>query len=193
MNGTPITERIMLEVIEHEGIVPQAYKDSRGIWTWGVGVTDASGHRVGRYIGNPVSIERCLEVYEWLLRERYLPAVLRAFEGIALSEAQLGGALSFHWNTGAIENATWVETFMRGNADLAYRQFMNWSSPREIIPRRRAEQALFFKGKWASDGIVPVYMAVSRWRKQPIDPVLVDIRTTLRIVVAGAGQERAAA
>jgi GH24 family phage-related lysozyme (muramidase) len=189
----PITERIMLEIIEHEGIVPQAYKDSVGVWTWGVGVTDASGHRVKRYRNNPQTIERCLEVYEWLLRVKYLPAVLRAFDGHDLSEAELGAALSFHWNTGAIERATWVKSFMVGKRTLAMAQIMNWCKPPEIRTRRRAEQRLFFKGLWSSDGIVPVYTGVTRWRARPTNPVEVDIRAALRAVVAGAADERQAA
>ena len=97
-----ITPRIAAELIAHEGIVREAYKDSVGVWTWSIGVTDASGHLVGRYKDNPQSLERCFEIFEWLLRTRYLPAVQEAFAGHELKEHELGGALSFHYNTGAI-------------------------------------------------------------------------------------------
>ena len=33
-----LTRRTLLELVYHEGIVLEAYKDSKGIWTWGIGV-----------------------------------------------------------------------------------------------------------------------------------------------------------
>lgn len=189
----PLTTRIMLEIIEHEAIVCEAYKDSVGVWTWGVGVTAASGHNVyPRYRKNPSSIERCLEVYEWLLRTKYLPEVLRAFERTTLSEAQLGAALSFHWNTGAILLADWVKSLRRGDAKSARREFMNWCSPREIIARRKAERDLFFDGRWTSDGRVLVYDRVNQGPlANPIwsSAKQVDIRPQLIEVCAKAGAE----
>lgn len=171
-----LTQRTMLEIAEHEGIVTQAYKDSVGVWTWGIGVTDASGHSVGRYKGKPQTLERCIEVAEWLMREKYLPAVLEAFRGVKLSESQMAASLSFHYNTGAIKRAQWVQLVRMGQLDRAREAFMQWSKPPEIIKRRRAERDLFFEGRWAGDGIVLVYDKVSAIRKQPINPRLVDIR-----------------
>ena len=57
-----VTLRMACEVIGHEAIVQEAYKDSKGIWTWGIGVTSASGHSVERYRDNPQPIERCIEI-----------------------------------------------------------------------------------------------------------------------------------
>ncbi|MEL7784078.1 hypothetical protein AAG607_13710 [Citromicrobium bathyomarinum] len=181
-----LSERTLLEIIEHEAIVREAYKDSKGIWTWGVGVTNDSGHDVfPRYHRKPATLEKVLAVFEWLLRTKYLPEVRRAFEGVTLSEAQLAGALSFHWNTGSIGEAFWVKSFLAGNLDAAYREFMNWSTPQEIIGRRRLERALFFKGTWTSDGFVTLIERVHRngnpdWssRRQ------IDIRPQLRAAFA---------
>ena len=69
-NSSDITERVALELIQHEAIVQEAYKDSKGIWTWGVGVTSASGHSVERYKDNPQPLAKCLAVEVWLLREK---------------------------------------------------------------------------------------------------------------------------
>ena len=157
-----ITKRIMLEIIEHEAIVPEAYKDSVGVWSWSAGVTAASGHQVyPRYRKNPATIYRCLEVYEWLLRTVYLPQVLRTFAGRSLTECQLGAALSFHWNTGAIDIAAWVKSWLRGDIKQAHSEFLNWSKPIEIVGRRKLERALFFKGSWSSDGLVTFIPRVS--------------------------------
>jgi len=148
-----ITVRSHMEIICHEAIVLQAYKDSVGVWTWGVGVTDKSGHKVHpRYLGNPQTITRCLEVYEWLIRTKYLPEVRAAFGRVQLNEHQLAAALSFHWNTGAIHRASWVDSFKRGNVGQAKHEIMNWRKPAEIIKRREAERDLFFDGRWTSRG-----------------------------------------
>lgn len=160
--ATGLTERMLLEILEHEAIVLEAYKDSVGVWTWGGGVTDASGHKVGRYKDAPATMQRALEVYEWLLREKYLPTVLAAFKGVNLTEAQLAAALSFHWNTGAIERADWVTLFKAGKSAAARAAFMSWSKPTSIIPRRKAEQRLFFDGIWSGNGIITLYQQVSK-------------------------------
>lgn len=153
----PITARIALELISHEAIVQEAYKDSVGVWTWAVGVTNASGHQVHpRYVDNPQDLRKCIEVTLWLMREKYLPTVLKAFTP-PLTEAQLGAALSFHYNTGAIRKATWVKLFNEGDVAGAKLAIMNYRKPAEIISRREKERDLFFDGKWSNDGKAMVY------------------------------------
>lgn len=152
-----LTRRVALEIIGHEAIVPEAYKDSVGVWTWGIGVTNASGHNVDRYKDNPQPIERCLEVFLWLLREKYIPSVVKAFTGFILTEAQFAAALSFHYNTGAIGRASWVTKAKAGDIAGAARSIMDWRKPPEIIGRREKERDLFFKSQWSQDGKATVY------------------------------------
>lgn len=151
--ASKLTARGAIELIGHEAIVRECYKDSVGVWTWGIGVTNASGHTVyPRYKDNPQSIAHCLEIFIWLLNTKYLPDVLAAFAGRDLNEAQLAAALSFHYNTGAIKRADWVKSWMNGQPVTARKEFMNYRKPVEIIPRREKERDLFFDGKWSSDG-----------------------------------------
>lgn len=153
-----LTPRIALELIAHEGIVKEAYRDSTGVWTWSVGVTNASGHEVfPRYKDAPQPLERCIAVYVWLLTTRYLPAVLAAFGSYDLTEAELGAALSFHWNTGAIARANWVQLVLAGNSAGARAAIMDWAHPASLAARRTREQALFFEGTWSNDGQALVY------------------------------------
>lgn len=153
----PITLNVALEIVGHEAIVQEAYLDSGNVWTWSVGITNASGHTVyPRYKDNPQPIEKCLEVYLWLLRERYAPAVLKAFAGHQLTEYQFAAALSFHYNTGAIGRADWVKLFLDG-ADASRERFMDWRRPPSIIPRREKERNLFFDGEWSNDGHATVF------------------------------------
>ncbi len=62
---TKVTYKVALEVLTHEAIVRQAYKNPGDVWTWSVGLTSATGHKVERYIGKPQSLTHCLRVYAW--------------------------------------------------------------------------------------------------------------------------------
>lgn len=159
---TGLSKRTMLELASHEGLVQEAYKDSKGIWTWGIGVTSASGHKVLRYKDNPQPISKVIEIFKWLVETKYLPAVKEAFGAIVLTEAQLAAALSFHYNTGSIKKASWVRSYRAGNIGLARKQFMDWRKPSEIIPRRQKECDLFFDGVWSNKGLVNVYTQVNK-------------------------------
>lgn len=157
LNNDPLTMRVLLETIEHEAIVREAYKDSVGVWTWSVGLTAAAGVDPLAYKDKPAPLSECLAAFVTRVRRKYLVEVQKAFAGRSLTEAQLAAALSFHWNTGAIGKADWVASWMAGNATVARKEFMNWSSPASIVPRRTKERDLFFDGKWAQTGMSTVY------------------------------------
>ncbi len=162
MPSKGLTKRGLLELVSHEGIVKEAYKDSVGVWTWGIGVTSNSGHTVyPRYKDNPTSINRVLEIFKWLVETKYLPDVIEVL-GEGLLEHEVAAAVSFHYNTGAIKTAEWVKTWKTGDTNLARRQFMNWKKPESIIPRREKERDLFFDGKWSGDGKALVYEGVKK-------------------------------
>jgi lysozyme len=150
----PLTKRALIELVCHEGIVLEAYRD--------IGVTDASDHKVGRYIDNPQTIAKVVEIFKWLLETRYLPDVLKAFEGVKLNEHQLAAAVSFHYNTGAIGRASWVKSFKEGNRTQARKEFLDWRKPPEVFNRRKKEAALFFDGLWSNNGLATVYTQVSK-------------------------------
>lgn len=146
-----ITKNLALEVAHHEALVRRAYKDSVGVWTWSIGVTNHTGHKVERYIDKPATLERCLEVWLWAL-QKYVDDVNEVFEGYNLTEEQFTAAVSFHYNTGGIRKASWVNAFKNGDLRDAKRRFMLWNKPKEIVGRRKAECDLFFKGKWSNTG-----------------------------------------
>lgn len=179
----PLTYKIAVEVASHEAIIRQAYKDSVNVWTWSAGLTSMSGHKVERYIGNPQTMRRCLEVYIWAL-DNYADVVRSVFEGVELSEHEMGGALSFHWNTGAIARATWAKRFKAGDRAGARQAFMNYRKPEAIIPRREKERDLFFDGKWSGKGRVVEYTRLTS-RHTPIwsSAVNVDVSAMLRPII----------
>ncbi|MDX1819307.1 MAG: hypothetical protein R3197_00295 [Paracoccaceae bacterium] len=181
-----ITLRVALEVVCHEAIIRQAYKDSVGVWTWSAGLTSASGHDVTRYINNPQPMQKCLEVYIWALK-RYADDVREAFYGRELTEAQFAAALSFHWNTGAIKRASWVKSWLAGDVSGARKAFMAWRKPPEIIERREKERDLFFDGKWSNDGTVAEYTRLTS-KHMPVWSSMVrrDVRAELTALLAAS-------
>lgn len=172
-----LTPRIVGELLAHEGLVPEAYRDSRGVWTWSVGITSASGHRVERYRDNPQSLGRCLEVFVWLLTTRYLPAVLAAFGAFEPEEHHLAAALSFHWNTGAVARAVWLKRFLAGDSG-ARGAMLDWRRPPEVLPRRRKERDLFFDARWSGDGSALLY-EVAKPSYRPVHPRRVEVAPLL--------------
>ena len=72
-----LTRRVALEVASKEDCVLEAYLDSENVWTWGFGLTVASGHNPMRYRGRPSSMDRAVEVYIWALR-RYAQQGMKA-------------------------------------------------------------------------------------------------------------------
>lgn len=182
-----LTVRGAIELIGHEAIVREAYKDSVGVWTWGIGVTNASGHNVDRYKDSPQPVAKCLEVFVWLLRTRYIPAVEAAFSGHALNEAQFAAALSFHYNTGAIASADWVKQWKQGEIAQARTAFMNWRKPASIIPRREKERDLFFDGRWSGDGKATVYPVLKpSYQPDFRKPQRIDVTADVAALIGGA-------
>lgn len=156
---TELTPKAVAYSLSEEGMVREAYKDNTGVWTWAGGVTNASGHEVyPRYLDKVQTLEKCLEVTIWLMRERYLPAVRKAFAGHELTEAQLAAAVSFHWNTGAITNTGWVRDVLAGKP-ISARSFLisHYLNNGTLAARRKREAALFFDGVWPASLLCPVY------------------------------------
>ena len=155
-----LTPRSLAETAHHESACLEAYKDSGGTWTWGIGVTDASGHTVSRYKDHPTDLQTVLSVYAWLVATRYGPQVVRAFAPYHLSEAQFAAALAFHYNTGAILKTSWPWLVKSGSPQAARMVLEgNYLNGGLLKGRRAAEAALFFDEKWAGDGkltILPV-------------------------------------
>ena len=154
---TGVTERVALEVFGHEAIVREAYKDSEGVWTVFGGLTKYAGINPLDYKDKPASMEFAVSKTMERIIKKYAPEVIQAFQGRVLSEAQFAAALSFHWNTGAIGRADWVQSWLDGELTKARSEFMNWRKPSSIIERREKERDLFFNGTWTNDGMTLEY------------------------------------
>lgn len=151
----------------HEGIVPAPYKDSVGVWTYGIGHTAAAGApdpaKMPR--GMPDDMDAALRaVFEVFRKDlpKYEDGVRRAVK-VPLTQAQFDALVSFHYNTGAIGRASFVKRLNAGDMAGAAAGMMAWSKPSEIIPRRRSERDLFAKGVYPT-GKVTVWRVDSNGR-----------------------------
>ena len=136
----------------HEGIVPAPYRDSVGVWTYGIGHTLGAGYPDPEKMlrGMPSSLDAALrDVFDLFRRDvaKYEAAVNRAVK-VPVTQAQFDALVSFHYNTGAIGRASLVKRLNAGDVGGAATGMMAWSKPAEIIPRRKAEQALFAHGTY---------------------------------------------
>lgn len=145
-----LTPRGAAYLVHEEAVVPEAYLDSKGVWTWGVGLATTGGYNIAQYKDNPQPVSVCLKAFLDAVNKKYLPAVFGAFT-VALSENQLAAALSFHYNTGAIGSTSWVKMVnagdMKGAQAFLVSHYLNNGL---LTDRRKREAALFFNGAWPS-------------------------------------------
>ena len=145
----------VLEIVEHEGVVPAPYFDSVGVETYGVGHTAAAGGPDPATMrkGMPADVDRevlrALELFDRDLDE-YEARVNDAIK-VPLKQHQFDALVSFDFNTGGIYRAKLTRAINRGDPD-AWRHFMGWLRPKEIIKRRKAEMNLFRTGRYDANG-----------------------------------------
>lgn len=177
-----ITERGVLEIAEHEGLVLGPYLDSVKVWTYGAGHTAAAGgpdpSKMPRVDTRKWSDE---QVSEELLKivnlfdidlDKYEARVRGAIK-VPLKPHQFDALVSFDFNTGGIYKAELTKQINRG--DKSGSGFMGWLKPKEIIKRRKSERDLFRTGNYDANGDdIPVYDA------------LPDGRTRFRMAIDGA-------
>ncbi|SUZ32935.1 Lysozyme RrrD [Roseibaca ekhonensis] len=155
-----MTDRGLLALTRHEGIVPGPYLDVVNVWTFGVGHTAAAGPpdpaKMPR--GMPADLEAGLREAFQIFRAdlaRYEADVRRAVK-VPLAPHEFDALVSFHYNTGGIARATLTRHLNAGDRDAAAGAFLNWRKPAAIIPRREAERDLFRDGRYPA-GSIPVW------------------------------------
>jgi lysozyme len=157
-------------IAAHEGVVTRAYRDAVGVWTIGVGHTAAAGGLVPKK-GMTITRAKALEIlardlpkYETGV-DRILPPSLTLPRkgGGDEGSACFDGAVSFHFNTGAIRKARWPALLKAGDAAAAEKSLKQWNKAGGRVlaglTRRRAEEAdLIFRGAYpaAIDGTAAV-------------------------------------
>lgn len=144
-----------MEIVAHEAIVLTTYKDSKAVPTLGVGHTKSAGGIDPAKFTGKLKVQEAFDMFRADLA-KFEKRVNAAFK-VPLKQHEFDAAVSFDFNTGAIHNATWVKLFNQGDRAGAIKAIMNWSKPKEIIPRRQKEQKLFSTGLYSADGTALVY------------------------------------
>jgi len=163
----------IVALVIHEGIVPGPYRDSVGVWTYGVGHTFGAGPPYPAHMarGMPADLDKALrDVFALFVHDlaKYERDVTRALR-VPVAQYEFDALVSFHYNTGAISRAKITSHLNAGFRLKAAAAFMSWSKPVEIIPRRKAEQALFASGTYPQGratfwGVTPAGGGI--WRPQ---------------------------
>lgn len=156
-----ISTKGLIELAGHEGIVLEPYKDSVGVWTIGVGHTKAAGPPDPK-TSRKLELHEAIDLFKHDLKS-YVRDVNQVVK-IGINQHQFDALVSFHYNTGGIEEAALVQSLNAGHVDLAGEQFMNWRRPPSIIKRRKKEQRLFQHAVYSNRGEVPLYSATSDGR-----------------------------
>jgi lysozyme len=168
------SDRGLLALARHEGVVPAPYLDVAGVWTYGIGHTAAAGApdpaRMPR--GMPVDLDAGVAQAFRLFRAdlaRYEAEVLRAVT-VPLEPHEFDALVSFHYNTGAIARAALTRALNRGDLAGAGAAFMNWLKPASLRQRREAERDLFLHDRYP-EGAIPVWAADAEGRVDFSRPV----------------------
>jgi lysozyme len=154
-NNMEVSDEGLLEIAEHEGVVPVPYWDSVGILTYGIGHTKNAGgiDPASMSLAMPANIEKAidhaLEVFRTDIAS--YEARVNAAIKVPLSQFEFDALVSFDFNTGGIYRAKLSKRINAGDPDAAD-SFMGWISPPEIRKRRTAEMDLFVTGEYDANG-----------------------------------------
>lgn len=135
-------------LMQREGVRTRAYRDSKGIWTIGVGHTANAGPPIPKP-GMAITRE---EVDELLSRDlvRYENIVNRNVR-VPLTQGQFDALVSICFNveTALSPKSTIVKRLNKGDYRGAAKAIMLYNKPPEIIDRRESEQQQFIRATYA--------------------------------------------
>lgn len=102
-----------------EGRSLRAYKDAVGVWTIGFGNTNADASVLGFKIeaGKTITAQQAENLLQIAVRNRYEPDVNKRLPNAPQNVYDM--SIDFHYNTGAINKATWVKDYLAGRGAKA--------------------------------------------------------------------------
>lgn len=165
MTTMRLSDRGLLEIAEHEGIVPAPYLDSVGVWTFGIGHTAGAGDpdparlpkampEPGMHLLNAIDTAINLFRHDVQSYEQRVNAAIR----VPLEQHEFDALVSWDFNTGGAtfrsksgRPARLISAVNAGDRQ-ASRHFFGWLRPPEIRKRRAAERRLFETGDYDANG-----------------------------------------
>lgn len=142
-------------LIQREGFRLKAYRDTKGIWTIGVGHTSAAG----KPFVTPGMVITKAEVDSILAQDLVqFEEAVRGSVHVSLSQGQFDALVSLAFNIGAggFRKSTVVRQLNAGNYRAAADAFLMWNKPPEILGRRKAERKQFLDATPAGAPGAPV-------------------------------------
>lgn len=138
------------KIADREGLRTTAYRDTRGIWTIGVGHTSAAGDP-DVYEGLTITREEALAIFAKDIApvEDCINQTIR----VPLEQHQFDAFASITFNIGdhGFATSSMARDTNAGNLDAVYDDIMKWNKPPEIIGRRKQE-ADQWEGQVGPDG-----------------------------------------
>lgn len=140
---TRMSSNGLKQLADREGVRTRAYRDTRGIWTIGVGHTSAAGPP-NVYDGLVLSQDQVMDLFAKDVSQ-YETAVARAIK-VDLSQNQFDALVSICYNigVGAFASSSMVRDINAGaSANVIDNDIMKWNKPEEILGRRQSERDEF--------------------------------------------------
>lgn len=130
---------------EREGCELEAYYDSVGVCTIGVGHTAAAGEPIPE-MGMSLTQEEADNLLEsdLVAYEDCVNSVVT--QSMTQPEYDAFVSICFNIGQGAFVSATFVERFNAGDHDGCAEAILWWDTPGEILPRRQGEYVQFLGG-----------------------------------------------
>lgn len=132
---------------EREGLRLEAYQDTQGVWTIGLGHTSAAGPPEV-WPGMTITEDEAQAIFvndsETFAKEcRHLVIV-------PLEQWQLDSLASFVYNIGSsgFAGSTVLRELNKGNYEAAGESMMMWNLPPEVVTRRRGESEQFLNARY---------------------------------------------
>lgn len=157
----------LLFLAENEGAVLCPYVDSVGVWTIGIGHTASAGPPDPQDVQGNLSMDEVLSLFATDI-VKYEDRCNK-YITVSVAQHEFDAAVSFDYNTGAIDSAFWVDSLNAGDRQAAGEQIMNWTSPPEVTSRRQREQNLFVHGDYDEPFVISV------WEDYPGTPTAVTV------------------
>lgn len=168
MFANRVSPRAVFTLALHEGVVPTRYYDVAKVATWGVGHTRAAGGLDPERMPLEMPTGKALDTQllkAWAVFEKdlikYTREVLKAFGD--LTQNELDGLVSWHFNTGGAFTSSAVKKWRRGDKVGALRTIASWNkvtkNGRRVVSetltkRRREEIKIITKGVHPSGNLV---------------------------------------
>lgn len=134
-----ISQEGLKELSQREGIRTHAYRDTRGIWTIGIGHTSMAGPP-DVHEGLVLGADECLSLFSKDILQ-YEETINKAIKA-PLKQNQFDALVSICYNIGSgnFTNSSLARDINNGRGpDTIDEDIMKWNKPKEIVARRESE------------------------------------------------------